>query len=78
VRPEHLQALPADQPGLKVTVSVVEPLGSDTLLYFDRDGVRHVARVAPELHVRPGDAVTLGLAIDKAHFFARSDGSALR
>ena len=78
VRPEHMQVQAAGQPGLTVTVSVVEPLGSDTLLYFDRDGVRRVARVSPETQARPGDAVTLGFAMHKSHLFDAADGRALR
>jgi multiple sugar transport system ATP-binding protein len=78
VRPEHLRVLPAGEPGLSVRVGVVEPLGSDTLLYFDTDGQRHVARVAPELHVQPGDAITFGVAAAKGHLFLPGeDGAAL-
>ena len=54
VRPEHLLMLAPGEPGLRVTVSVVEPLGSDTLMYFDRDGTRYVARVAPETRGQAG------------------------
>lgn len=78
VRPEHLQLRPSDQPGLKVTVSVVEPLGSDTLVYFNCDGKRHVARVQPELHLKPGDVVTLDFPADKTHLFDAKEGTALR
>jgi multiple sugar transport system ATP-binding protein len=78
VRPEHWQLLPSDQPGLKTKVSVVEPLGSDTLVHFHCDGNLHVARVQPELRVKPGDAITLGVAADKAHLFDVRDGAALR
>ncbi|MDH6593330.1 multiple sugar transport system ATP-binding protein [Variovorax sp. TBS-050B] len=77
VRPEHMQVREAGAPGLRVQVSVVEPLGSDTLVYFDRAGKRHVARVAPELHVRPKDTVTLGFDMDKCHLFDREDGGVL-
>ncbi len=78
VRPEHVSVLAPGRPGMKATVSVVEPLGSDTLVYFDREGVRHVARVAPETRLAPGDAVTFGLAMDKAHLFDARQGEALR
>ena len=78
VRPEHLQLEPSDQSGPKATVSVVEPLGSDTLVYFNCDGKRHVARVKPELHLKPGDVVTLDFPADKTHLFDAADGSALR
>jgi multiple sugar transport system ATP-binding protein len=78
VRPEHMQVLAAGEAGMKVTVGVVEPLGSDTLMYFDRDGARFVARVSPETQVKAGDAVTLGFTMDKTHLFDKKDGSALR
>jgi multiple sugar transport system ATP-binding protein len=78
VRPEHMRVLPPDAPGLRVQVSVVEPLGSDTLVYFDRAGTRHVARVAPELQVRPKDTVTLDFDMDKCHLFDKNDGAVLR
>ncbi len=78
VRPEHMQVLPAGESGMNVTVSVVEPLGSDTLMYFDRDDTRYVARVSPETRVKAGDAVTLGFMMDKTHLFDKKDGSALR
>ncbi|MEZ2296439.1 ABC transporter ATP-binding protein [Variovorax sp. RCC_210] len=77
VRPEHMQVLPADAPGLRVQVSVVEPLGSDTLVYFDRAGTRHVARVAPELKVRPKDTITLAFDVHKCHLFDVQDGAVL-
>jgi multiple sugar transport system ATP-binding protein len=78
VRPEHLAVRAPGEPGLQATVSVVEPLGSDTLVYFDRDGTRHVARVSPETRLRPGDGVTFGVAMDKAHLFDAPEGRALR
>jgi len=76
VRPEHMEIQAHDAPGLKVTVSVVEPLGSDTLMYFERGSTRHVARVSPEEQVKPGDVVTLGFAMEKTHLFDRKDGRA--
>lgn len=78
VRPEHLQPQAADLPGLGVTVSVVEPLGSDTLVYFELDGQRHVARVAPQLDPHAGERITLGIHLAGAHLFHPEDGSALR
>jgi multiple sugar transport system ATP-binding protein len=76
----RLHRLAGDElpPGLRVQVSVVEPLGSDTLVYFDRAGMRHVARVAPELQVRPRDTITLAFDMDKCHLFDAKDGAVLR
>ena len=73
-----MRVLPGNAPGLRVQVSVVEPLGSDTLVYFDRAGQRHVARVAPELQVRPRDTITLDFDMDKCHLFDKNDGAVLR
>lgn len=78
VRPEHMQVLDAESPGLRVQVSVVEPLGSDTLVYFDRHGKRFVARTPPDIQVRPGDHITLGFEMDKCHLFNAADGAVLR
>ena len=78
VRPEHLRLLPAGQPGLKVQVSVVEPLGSDTLAYFELEGVRHVARLSPEQTPRAGETLTLGVAMPNAHLFESANGAAIR
>ncbi|MCW8207079.1 sn-glycerol-3-phosphate ABC transporter ATP-binding protein UgpC [Verminephrobacter aporrectodeae subsp. tuberculatae] len=78
VRPEHMQVLSGDAPGLRVQVSVVEPLGSDTLVYFDRGGTRYVVRAQPDLPVRPGNAITLGFEMDKSHLFHTTDGAVLR
>ena len=57
---------------------MVEPLGSDTLVYFDCDGKRHVARVAPELQVRPRDTIALGFDMEKVHLFDAQSGAVLR
>ncbi len=77
VRPEHLSVVADAAPGLRVTIGVVEPLGSDTLLYFDIDARRYVARVSPDSTVRPGDSLTLGLALDRVHLFDPEYGHAL-
>lgn len=77
-RPEHLRLQPAGPGSMAVKVGVVEPLGSDTLVYFDFDGARHVARVAPEETPAAGDVVHLGIATDRAHLFDITSGLALR
>ena len=78
VRPEHLRLQAAGPGTLPVRVGVVEPLGSDTLVYFDFEGKRQVARVAPEETPAAGDTVHLGVVMDRAHLFDAADGLALR
>jgi multiple sugar transport system ATP-binding protein len=78
VRPEHLRPRAPGSDTLAVKVSVVEPLGSDTLVFFEFDGRRHVARFAPEETPKAGDTVHLGIAMDRAHLFDKTSGVALR
>jgi len=79
VRPEHLRLARAGQPhALEVRASVVEPLGSDTLVYFDFAGARHVARVAPEHTPQVGQTLHLGIALERAHLFDEASGLVLR
>jgi multiple sugar transport system ATP-binding protein len=78
VRPEHLRLQAAGAAGLQARIEVVEPLGSDTLVYFEAEGARHVARVAPELTLHAGEAVSFGVAMERAHVFDAASGAALR
>ena len=84
---------PADAAGnlLPVTVELIEQLGSETLLYFRADGVAAeqvsegevelggalVARLDPRTQAAPGERLSLGLDIERAHFFDPATGSAL-
>lgn len=78
VRPEHLTLMPPAGPGVPVRVSVVEPLGSDTLVYFEFDGTRHVARVAPEVTPHAGQTLHVGIPPARAHLFDAATGATLR
>jgi multiple sugar transport system ATP-binding protein len=62
---------------MPITVAVVEPLGSDTLVYFELDGQRHVARVSPKLAPRTGEKATLVIDAATVHLFNPQDGSVL-
>ena len=78
LRPESLHPLPAGAPGLPVTVRLVEPLGSDTLVHFRLADADYVARVPPETRPRAGDAIVLSLDRARAHLFDAATGAALR
>ena len=68
---------------LPVTVELTEQLGSETLLYFRADGVEAeqasegevelggalVARLDPRTSAAPGERLSLGVDIERAHFF---------
>ena len=78
---------------LPVTIELTEQLGSETLLYFRVDGIEAeqesegdvevelggalVARLDPRTAAGPGERLTLGVDIERAHFFDPSTGNAL-
>ena len=77
IRPEDLVPSASADAVLEGTISLVEPLGSETLLYVDVGGREIIAsgpgRGAPE----PGAPVTLGAAADTLHLFDTASGSSL-
>ena len=77
LRPEGMTPVSDGEPGLPVQVSLVEPLGSDTLVHFRLGGEDYIARVPPELRPRPGDALTLAACPAKMHLFDVASGAVL-
>ena len=78
VRPEHLVWHDGGHGGgtplVEGTASVVEPLGSDTLVSLDVGGTAVVARLPPRVVRRKGEAVRLAADPANLHFFDRSTG----
>ena len=77
IRPEHfaVAADPAD--GVAVTIKLVEPLGSDTLIHFDLAGASAIARVDPSLRPKVGDLLSLRPQSGKTHLFDETTGKRL-
>jgi multiple sugar transport system ATP-binding protein len=75
VRPEHLSIAPE---GVPATVSVVEPTGSETLVFGDVDGTAICAAFAERHNFKPGQVITVSPRLDAVHLFDRSSGQALR
>jgi multiple sugar transport system ATP-binding protein len=76
VRPEHLELEPEEGAGgvVRAIVYAVESLGHESHVTF-RSGEREVvARLAPELAIKPGDAVTLHVSSPRLHFFDPTTG----
>jgi multiple sugar transport system ATP-binding protein len=71
LRPEHFEWRPgATEPGsLQVTARVIEPLGADTLVFFEVGGREAVCRVPPRTVRRPGECFTLFVDAARLHFF---------
>ena len=81
LRPENFRADDAAGDGravrLDAVAEVIEPLGSDTLVFFSLREHEMVARVPPERNVRAGETLTLYPDLGRMHLFDRETGRAL-
>ncbi|MGX8013869.1 ABC transporter ATP-binding protein [Mesorhizobium sp. ORM8.1] len=74
VRPEHLEIHPD---GIAATVSVVEPTGSETLVFL-RFGEGEMVALFRERHdVKPGDTLKLRPRLEQVHLFDAATGTRL-
>ncbi|AJH79242.1 ABC transporter ATP-binding protein [Heyndrickxia coagulans] len=74
VRPEDIHDEPVfieTMPGsaIKATIDVSELHGAETMLYSRINGQEFISRIDSRTVVKPGDEITLGLDMNKAHFF---------
>jgi ABC-type sugar transport system ATPase subunit len=71
IRPEHVDVHPGADGGIKLPLKLVEPLGKDTLLYFDDGSDRAFVAVSEGLALaetlRAGSQVTIEL--DRRHLY---------
>jgi multiple sugar transport system ATP-binding protein len=76
IRPEDL-LVRDDAPRLgNVTLDVIEHMGHETMAYFALAGGEHVARLAADAGVKPGDRLNLSIRPGAYHLFA-ADGQRL-
>ncbi|MFT2214947.1 ABC transporter ATP-binding protein [Rhizobium giardinii] len=77
-RPDHLvlDGAASRLPTIPGHVSVVEPMGSESVLWFDWAGQSLSLRLMGEVTLQPGDTVAPGVDIAKASLFG-ADGSRL-
>ena len=68
-RPEHLRLAEGDS-GLVVKVSVVEPTGSETLVFGHLGGTLICVQFNERVRVRPGDELRLEIDAEQAHVFS--------
>jgi multiple sugar transport system ATP-binding protein len=76
IRPEHVQtgAAVVDAPfKADVTIEVVDPLGSDTLVLTSLAGAKFWIRLDGEATVKAGQTISIGLRPERASLFAQSD-----
>ena len=77
VRPEHLGIRPdAGDAALLATVSVLEPMGSDTIVWLTWKDTTLSLRVMGDLGLQPDDVIGIGLDLSKASLFGE-DGNRL-
>jgi multiple sugar transport system ATP-binding protein len=62
---------------LDVQVDVVEPMGSESYIYFSLNGDSFVARVAPESSARVNTGHRLAFDMEKLHFFDQETQKAI-
>lgn len=74
LRPEHI-LLRDGAASLKLCIDTVEPLGAETLVRFNTGAHTLIARVAPDLLLKPGEQVPLQFDISKALFFNPASGT---
>ena len=72
MRPEHLVL---GVTGVEATVTLVEPIGSESLVHLSAPGANLVARVAAEAGHRVGDAVRVSALREHAHLFDAQTGA---
>ncbi|MBY4892456.1 sn-glycerol-3-phosphate ABC transporter ATP-binding protein UgpC [Rhodobacteraceae bacterium N5(2021)] len=75
VRPEDLTA--EAETFLSGTVSVAEPLGSETLVYVDVDGMELTATASGRTPPKPGETINLGFSAETVHPFDAATGQRL-
>jgi multiple sugar transport system ATP-binding protein len=74
IRPEHVQVLGGDE-GWAATVSLIEPLGDETLVFLDYGGPASlVAKVDAEEKITPGDRRRFAFKEEKLLFFDGETG----
>jgi multiple sugar transport system ATP-binding protein len=79
MRPEHLTLdAQSGQQALRGELSLIEPLGAETLLSVRVGEAELIARVAADFRGRVGDAIALHVAPSALHLFDAADGRALR
>jgi multiple sugar transport system ATP-binding protein len=79
VRPDDLRPSEA-RPGalnLTGTVSVVEPLGPDALVYLEVRGQQVIAKADSRQHIRVGDTINVSAEASDLHAFDEQSGQAI-
>jgi len=78
VRPEDVSVAARPVPGgAEARVLVAEPMGNETIVTLERDGVRIVARASADLDLEPGAPLWFAPSAERALFFDAETGRRL-
>lgn len=72
IRPEHLEVRSGTEGHIPLLVEVVEPLGSETLVYGSCESLNLVFRVPPATRHETGERLFLGFKPEHLHVFSLS------
>jgi multiple sugar transport system ATP-binding protein len=76
VRPEDLSLHAGEAGSIAAVVDVVEPLGSEQVLYFTCDEERLTARAPSNTAIAAGETIALGINPNRMHLFDAATGAA--
>ncbi|MBD2756422.1 ABC transporter ATP-binding protein [Spirosoma validum] len=62
----------------RITIDVVEPIGSETFVYFTLTGQTCCLRVSSDIRYQPGDVIEIGFDTDRLYFFDAQTEERLR
>jgi multiple sugar transport system ATP-binding protein len=74
IRPEHIELAPGDPAAIAATVEVVEPIGSDILVWVRLGGATIAVRLPAETPVVPGDSLPVLLPGRRLNLFDAQSG----
>lgn len=60
------------------TMTLVEMMGSETILYFEQNGVELQAKVDSRIKYHIGDTVELAFDMNKIHFIDKESGDVIK
>lgn len=79
IRPEDIEIDNnfSDKIEILASISIVEPMGNETFIYFQVDDVQFIARVKPAENLRIFDKISLGINPEKIYLFDKISGQSL-
>ena len=73
IRPEDVKIAKREEQGtIKQTVTFVEHLGTDTIVYFSMGGAKLLARMKEETNLKQGDVAHIYIPPEKLHIFDKN------